>query len=101
MKRTDEQKQRLLACAAATANTTSALAAAGALCVYAGASAVDTGVTLLISSACAGEMVAAYTNLATDLPQGDMYDIAYTDPVEVVLPRPLVEFGRAVPNSNK
>ncbi len=38
-------------------------------------------------------MVAAYTNLATDLPQGDMYDVAYTNPVEVVLPRPLVEFG--------
>lgn len=93
MKRTDEQKQRLLACAEATANTTSALAAAGTLCVYAGASAVDTGVTLLISAACTGEMIAAYTNLANDLPQGDMYDVAYTDPVEVVLPRLLVEFG--------
>jgi hypothetical protein len=93
VKITDEQKQRLLACAAATATTTSALAAAGTLCIYAGASAVDTGVTLLISSACTGEMIEAYTNLAYDLPQGDMYDVEYTEPVEVVLPKPLVEFG--------
>jgi len=93
VKITDEQKQRVLACAAATANTTSALAAAGTQCIYAGASAIDNGVTLLISSACTGEMIEAYTNLANDLPQGDMYDVEYTEPVEVVLPKPLVEFG--------
>jgi len=93
MKRTDELKQHLHEVAEATANTTSALAAAGTLCVYAGASTVDTGVTLLISSACIGEMIAAYTNLANDLPQGDMYDVEYTEPVEVVLSQPLIEFG--------
>jgi hypothetical protein len=93
MKRTDEQKQRLLECATATANTTPNLATAGTLCIYAGASAVDLGVALLISSATIGEMSTGYTNLATDLPQGDMYDVEYTEPVQVVLPKPLIEFG--------
>jgi hypothetical protein len=92
MKRTEEQKQRLHEMAAATANTTAALAAAGTLCVYAGASAVDLGVALLISSVCTAEMSAAYTNIATDLPQGDMYDVEYTEPIVVVLPHPLTEF---------
>lgn len=90
---TDEQKLRMQACAAATANTTTVLAAAGTLCVYAGADAVNTGITLLVSSACTGAMVEAYANLANDLPQGDMYDVEYTEPIAVVLPKPSVDFG--------
>src|SRR5579875_154306 len=93
MKRTDEQKQRLLACAASATNTTSALAAAGTLCLYAGASAIDPGVTLLISSACMAELSTAYTQLAVDLPPGDMYTVEDTDPIEMVLPQPGSEFG--------
>ena len=60
--------------------------------MYEQGSAIDTGVALLISAACTGDMSAAYTNLAGDLPQGDMYDVEYTEPVEVVLPHPLTEF---------
>lgn len=93
MKITNEQKLRLQACTAATANTTVVLAAAGTLCVYAGAGAVDTGITLLVSSACTGAMVEAYANLANDLPQGDMYDVEYTETIAVVLPKPSIEFG--------
>jgi hypothetical protein len=93
MRITDEQKQRIQACAAATTNTTTTLAAAGTLCVYAGADAVDNGITLLVSSACTGAMVTAYTNLVNDLPDGDMYDVKYTEPVNVSLPKPLDEFG--------
>lgn len=92
MKITDEQKQLLQACTAATADMTAALAAAGTLCMYEAANALDAGVALLISSASAGELVAAYAKLATDLPEGDMYTVAYTDPVNVVLPPTQVEF---------
>jgi len=93
VKITNEQKLHLQAYTAATANTTVVLAAAGTLCVYAGAGAVDTGLTLLVSSACTGAMVEASANLANDLPQGDMYDVEYTEPIAVVLPKPSVEFG--------
>ena len=72
---------------------TAALAAAGTLCIYAGA--VDAGVTLLINATCAGELIAAYADLGTDLPQGDMYTVAYTDPVEIALPQSHVEFVEA------
>jgi hypothetical protein len=92
MKRTQEQRQRLNSMTAATANMTAALAAAGTLCVYAGANDVDTGVILLICSACSGETIASYTNLASDLPQGDMYDVEYTEPVEVAPSHPITEF---------
>ncbi len=101
MKLTEQQKQYIQACATATGDTTAILAAAGTLCIYAGAVAIDNGVVLLVSSATAGELVGAYTQLASELLQGDMYDVEYTEPVEITLPKSPVEFGSVLQDFSK
>jgi hypothetical protein len=96
MKITDEQKQRVHVCAATTADLSVLLAVAGTLCMYAGADAIDSGVTLVVGSAAAGEMAQAYADLASDLAPGDMYDVEYTEPVEIMLAPPANEFQAAL-----
>ena len=92
MKILDEQKQRIQACATATADLSVLLAVAGTLCLYAGGEAIDSSVTLVVGSAAAGEMAQAYADLASDLAPGDMYDVEYTEPVELTLAPSSKEF---------
>ncbi|GCF09697.1 hypothetical protein [Dictyobacter arantiisoli] len=87
-----QDPERFQQCAAASAASARTLATAGVLCIYAGAENTGSGVNLLLNSTVLAQIAQAYTNLANNPSQEDMYNIAITEPIQISLPVTEIEF---------
>lgn len=87
-----QDEQKVQQCALANTEASLTLATAGTLCMYAGSDKIGAGINLIVESVAAAQIVQAYNNLITEPQHEDMYNVAMTEPIRLLLTPTEIDF---------